>query len=129
VCDVGLNLLDLIPKLFEFFRIFGDGGFVALDRVLNLSTTLRLLRGLQIPHSARLLLALGSFSCPPHFRSPPLVAPIMGSHVSGCQAANRLIETAIAPNFCRICQSLGLMPAMETGVTDHVLSLEEVVPS
>jgi hypothetical protein len=35
--------------------------------------------------------------------------------VSGCQAANRLIETVIA--------------AMETGVTDHVLSLEEVVPS
>jgi len=31
----------------------------------------------------------------------------MGSHVSGCQAANRLIETAIAPNFCRF-QSLGL---------------------
>jgi hypothetical protein len=57
-----------------------------------------------------------------------LVAPIMGSHVSGCQAANRLIETVIAPNFCRF-QSLGLMPAMETGVTDHSLSLEEVVPS
>jgi hypothetical protein len=52
--------------------------------------------------------------------SPPLVAPIMGSHVSGCQAANRLIETVIAPNFCR-CHSLGLMPAMETGVNDHVL--------
>jgi hypothetical protein len=31
----------------------------------------------------------------------------MGSDVSGCQAANRLIETVIAPNFCRICQSLG----------------------
>jgi hypothetical protein len=31
----------------------------------------------------------------------------MGSHVSGCQAANRLIETAIVPNFCRF-QSLGL---------------------
>jgi hypothetical protein len=45
----------------------------------------------------------------------------MGSHVSGCQAANRLIETVIAPNFSRF-QSLGLMPAMETGVTDHVLS-------
>jgi hypothetical protein len=38
---------------------------------------------------------------------PPLVAPIMGSHVSGCQAANRLIETVIAHNFCRF-QSLGL---------------------
>jgi hypothetical protein len=25
----------------------------------------------------------------------------MGSHVSGWQAANRLIETVIAPNFCR----------------------------
>src|SRR6202043_3615502 len=52
----------------------------------------------------------------------------MGSHVSGCPVANRLIETVIAPNFCRICQSLGLMPAIETGVTDHVLSLKEVFP-
>ena len=59
--DVGLNLCDFFPKLFEFFRIFGDGGFVALDRVLNLATTIRLLRGLQIPHSALLLLALGFF--------------------------------------------------------------------
>jgi hypothetical protein len=50
----------------------------------------------------------------------------MGSRVSGWQAANRLIETVTAPNFCRF-QSLGLMPAMETGVTDHFLSLEEVV--
>jgi hypothetical protein len=61
--DVGLNLLDLIPKLFEFFRIFGDGGLVTLDGVLNLNlaTTLHLLHGLQIPHSALLLLALGFF--------------------------------------------------------------------
>ncbi len=48
--------------------------------------------------------------------------------MSGCQAANRLIETVIAPNFCRF-QSPGLLPEMETGVTNHVLSLEEVVPS
>ena len=124
--DVGLNLCDFFPKFFEFFRIFGDGGLVVLDGVLNLVTTLHLLRGLQIPHSALLLLALGSFWCPPHFRSPPLVAPIMGS--VPCQAANRLIETVIAPNFYRF-QSPGLLPAMETGVTDHVLSLEEGVPS
>jgi hypothetical protein len=52
----------------------------------------------------------------------------MGSHVSGCEAANRLIETVIAPNFSRF-QSLRLIPAMETGVTDHVLSVEEVVTS
>jgi hypothetical protein len=94
--DVGLNLCDFFPKLFEFFRIFGDRGLVVLDGVLNLATTLRVL---QIPQSALLLRALVSFWCPPHFRSPPLVAPIMGSHVSGCQAANRSIETAIAPNF------------------------------
>jgi hypothetical protein len=59
--DVGLNLCDFFPKLFEFFRIFGDGGRVALDGVLTLATTLHLLHGLQIPHSAVLLLALGSF--------------------------------------------------------------------
>jgi hypothetical protein len=59
--NVGLNLCDFFPKLFRFFRIFGDGGLVVLDRVLNLATTLRLLHGLQIPHSALLLLALGSF--------------------------------------------------------------------
>ena len=69
--DVGLNLCDFFPKLFEFFRIFGDGGVVVLDGVLlrtlcgvenrNLGTTLYLLHGLQIPHSAQLLLALGSF--------------------------------------------------------------------
>jgi hypothetical protein len=34
------------------------------------------------------------------FVHPLLLAPIMGSHVSGCMAANRLIETVIAPNFC-----------------------------
>jgi len=59
--DVGLNLRDFFPKLFEFFRIFGDGGLVVLDGVLNLATTLHLLYGLQIPHSALVLLALGSF--------------------------------------------------------------------
>jgi hypothetical protein len=48
----------------------------------------------------------------------------MGAHVSGCQAANRLIEAVMAPNFSRF-QSLALLPVMETGVTDHVLSLEE----
>jgi hypothetical protein len=57
--NVGLNLCDFFPKLFEFFRIFGDGGLVALDGVLNLATTLHLLHGLQIPHSALLFLALG----------------------------------------------------------------------
>jgi len=61
VRDVGLNLCDFFPKLFEFFRIFGDGGLVVLDGMLNLATTLHLLRGLQTPHSALLLLALGSF--------------------------------------------------------------------
>jgi hypothetical protein len=61
VRDVGLNLCDFFPKLCEFFRIFGDGGLVVLDGVLNLATPLRLLHGLQIPHSALLLLALGSF--------------------------------------------------------------------
>jgi hypothetical protein len=95
VRDVGLNLCDFFPKLFEFFRIFGDGGLVVLDGVLNLATTLQLLHGLQIPHSALLLLALGSFWCPPHFRSPPLVAPIMGLHVSGCPAAHRLLALCI----------------------------------
>jgi hypothetical protein len=59
--DVGPNLCDFFPKLFEFFRIFGDAGLVALDDVLNLATTLHLLHGLQIPDSALLLLALGSF--------------------------------------------------------------------
>jgi hypothetical protein len=59
--DVGLNLCDFFPKLFEFFRIFGDGGLVALHGVFNLATILHLLHGLQIPHSALLLLALGSF--------------------------------------------------------------------
>jgi hypothetical protein len=61
VRDVGLNLRDFFPKLFEFFHIFGDTGLVVLDGVLNLGTTLRLLHGLQIPQSAVLLLALGSF--------------------------------------------------------------------
>jgi hypothetical protein len=61
VREVGLNLCDFFPKLFEFFRIFGDSGLVALDGVLNLATTLHLLPGLQIPHSALLLLALGFF--------------------------------------------------------------------
>jgi hypothetical protein len=61
VRDVGLNLCDFFPKLFEFFRIFGDGGLVALDGVFNLGTTIHLLHGLKIPHSALLLLALGSF--------------------------------------------------------------------
>jgi len=51
-------LCDFFPKLFEFFRIFGDGGLVVLDGVLNLAATLH---GLQIPHSALVLLALGSF--------------------------------------------------------------------
>lgn len=55
--DVGLNLCDFFPKRFEFFRIFGDGGL----GVLTLATTLHFLHGLQIPHSALLLLALGSF--------------------------------------------------------------------
>lgn len=59
--DVGFNLCDFFPKLFEFFRIFGDGGLVVLDRVLNLATTLHLLRGLQISQSTLLLLALGFF--------------------------------------------------------------------
>ena len=59
--DVGLNLCDFFPKLFEFFRIFGHGGLVALDGVLNLATTFHLLHGLQILRSALLLLALGSF--------------------------------------------------------------------
>jgi hypothetical protein len=54
-------MLDLFPKPFEFFRIFGNGGLVALDGVLNLANTLHLLHGLQIPHSALLLLVLGSF--------------------------------------------------------------------
>jgi hypothetical protein len=86
--DVGLNLCDFFPKLFEFFRIFGDCGLVVLDGVLNLATTLHVLRGLQIPQSALLLGALVSFWCPPHFRSPPLVAPIMGIarvRLPGCQ--------------------------------------------
>jgi hypothetical protein len=61
VRDVGLNLCDFLPKLFEFFRIFGDGGLMVLDGVLNLATTLHLVHGLQIPHSALLLLALGFF--------------------------------------------------------------------
>jgi hypothetical protein len=61
VRDVGLNLCDFFPKLCEFFRIFAGGGVLVLDGVLNLATTLRLLRGLQIPRSALLLLALGSF--------------------------------------------------------------------
>jgi hypothetical protein len=60
--DVGLNLCDFFPKLFEFFRIiFGDGGLVVLDGALNLATILDLLHGLQISHSALLLLALSSF--------------------------------------------------------------------
>ena len=59
--DVGLNLCDFLPKLFEFFRLFGDGGLVALDGVLNLAPTLHLLHGLQIPYPALLLLALGLF--------------------------------------------------------------------
>ena len=59
--DVGLNLCDFLPKLFEFFRIFGGGGVAVLDCVLNLATTLYLLHGLQIPHSALLLLAFSSF--------------------------------------------------------------------
>ena len=42
--DVGLNLCDFFPKLFDFFRIFGDAGLVVLDGVLNLATTLHLLR-------------------------------------------------------------------------------------
>jgi hypothetical protein len=37
--DIGLNLCDFFPKLFEFFRIFGDGGLVVLDGVLNLAAT------------------------------------------------------------------------------------------
>jgi len=61
VRDVGLNLFDFFPKLFEFFRIFGDGGLMVLDGVLNLAATLHVLHGLQIPHSALLLLALGFF--------------------------------------------------------------------
>jgi hypothetical protein len=44
--DVGLNLCDFFPKLFEVFRIFGDGGLVVLDGVLNLATTLRILHAL-----------------------------------------------------------------------------------
>jgi hypothetical protein len=54
-------LCDFFLKRFEFFRIFGDGGLVALDGVLNLVTILHILRGFQIPHSALLLLALGFF--------------------------------------------------------------------
>ena len=30
-------------------------------------------------------------------------------------------------NFCRIHQTLHVTPAMETGVTDHVWDLEEVI--
>jgi hypothetical protein len=52
----------------------------------------------------------------------------MESHVSGCQAANRLIETVIAPNFL-LFSIAGPYASDGTGVTDHVLSLEEVVPS
>ena len=43
--DVGLNLCDFFPNLFEFFRIFGDGGLVVLDGVLNLATTLLAISG------------------------------------------------------------------------------------
>jgi hypothetical protein len=98
--DVGLNLCDFFPKLFELFRIFGDGGLVMLDGVLNLATTFHLLHWLQIPHSAQLLLALGSFSCSPHLFHN-FGCSNMESHVSDYQAANRLIETVIAPHFCR----------------------------
>jgi hypothetical protein len=44
--DVGLNLCDFFPKLFEFFRIFRDSGLVVLDGVLNLAATLHRLDGL-----------------------------------------------------------------------------------
>jgi hypothetical protein len=30
-------------------------------------------------------------------------------------------------NFCRIHQSLRVMPAMEAGVSDHVWSLDEAI--
>jgi len=30
-------------------------------------------------------------------------------------------------NFCRIHQSLRVTPAMETGISDHVWSLDEVI--
>jgi len=30
-------------------------------------------------------------------------------------------------NFCRIHQTLRVTPAMEAGITDHVLSLDEVI--
>jgi hypothetical protein len=30
-------------------------------------------------------------------------------------------------NFCRIHKSLRVTPAMETGITDHVWSLEEII--
>jgi hypothetical protein len=44
--DVGLNLCDFFPKLFEFFRIFGDSGLVLPDDVLDLATTLHRPHGL-----------------------------------------------------------------------------------
>jgi hypothetical protein len=61
VRDVGLDLCDFFPKLFEFFPIFGDSRLLVLDSALNLATTLHRLLGLQIPYSALLLLALGPF--------------------------------------------------------------------
>jgi hypothetical protein len=44
--DVGLNLGDFFPKVFEFFRIFGDRSLMVLDGVANLATTLHRLHGL-----------------------------------------------------------------------------------
>ena len=98
--DVGLNLCDFFPKLFEFFRIFGDGCLV----YSTASSILRLPFGCFTGFKSRtlpccfLLLVLfrvlrilfHNFGC-----------SNMESHVSGYQAANRLIETVIAPNFCR----------------------------
>src|ERR1700726_3641088 len=63
------------------------------------------------------------------FVHPPVLAPIMGSHVSGCPVANRLIETVIAPNFCRICQSLGLYASDGNGRDRSRLEFERSVPS
>jgi hypothetical protein len=66
------------------------------------------------------------------FVHPLLLAPIMGSHVSGCMAANRLIETVIAPNFvlerstprfsecgvCAIFAGLRFSERMRSGLLD-----------
>jgi hypothetical protein len=49
------------------------------------------------------------------------------SKTGGDNAGSSQDESAVNYNFARVHQTLGVTPAMEAGIEDHVWSVEEIV--